>query len=203
MQGFVKNAPKDASRLIQVRAPQGAAGATFPVPATRAGLFDLKPDSASHWVASYYGALRDADGLVIIGGGRAALISGHLALSMKIPLLTLTCFGGSGRKVWHSVKPGIHLASQDEVDAMGHPDWQPAYAAPLVKGLVAQIARSTRRRGSQGGSEPARRHRPRLGSGNHAWPDRGQWRHCASSAAVQPWPTGRHRRGTGTVGVDG
>ena len=141
VRGFVNGSTKTARRQIQVRAPQGSPEATFHVPGAHSDIFDLHPDQDSHWVAPFYRAIRDADGVIIIGGGRSALIMGHLALAMGLPLLTPACFGGSARHVWAAIKPGDDLPTQEERNEMGKPDWRPEYATRCVSLLNAQIER--------------------------------------------------------------
>jgi hypothetical protein len=125
VRGFVNGSTKSARRQIQVRAPQGSPEATFQVAGAHSDIFDLHPDQDSHWVPPFYRAIRDADGVIIIGGGRSALIMGHLALAMGLPLLTPACFGGSARHVWAAIKPGDDLPTQEERNEMGQPDWRP------------------------------------------------------------------------------
>jgi hypothetical protein len=141
VRGFAAASVKSATRRVQVRAPQGATGSVFRMDANHSKIIDPRPDQDSHWVAPFYRAMRDASGVVIIGGGRAALIVGHLALAMGIPLLTLACFGGSALRLWKTIKPSTDLPTQDECSEMGRSDWRPEYAPQLVKGLIAQIKR--------------------------------------------------------------
>jgi hypothetical protein len=152
--GFLKGSAKNATRRIQVRAPYGSAGALFQLGGVHANIIDLHPDQDSHWVAPFYRAMRDANGIVVIGGGRAALIIGHLALAMHVPLLAVACFGGSARRLWMAIKPGTDLPTQEECNEMGRDEWRSEYAPRFVKILTSQIERGVAR-------ETARRQRPK------------------------------------------
>jgi hypothetical protein len=121
---MLNGSTKSARRQIQVRTPRRLCG-DLSVAGAHSDIFDLHPDEDSHWVPPFYRATRDADGVIIIDGGRSALIIGHLALAMHLPLLTPACFGGSARHVWAAIKPGDDLPKQKERNEMGWADWRP------------------------------------------------------------------------------
>jgi hypothetical protein len=123
VRGFAAAARKGAAKLVQIRAPAGAGGGVFPEQKTHAGLFDPQPDPNPHWVQSFFRSMADGGGALIIGGGRSALIAGHLALSLHIPLLPVACFGGAARRVWETIQPNDDLPTKEERNLMGRPDW--------------------------------------------------------------------------------
>jgi hypothetical protein len=61
---------------------------------------------------SFYGSLVQADGVLLVGGGRSSLITGVLALTYRVPVLALQAYGGSGEKIWKA------LATKDEANEM-------------------------------------------------------------------------------------
>jgi hypothetical protein len=130
--------------LCKSARPLGQAAAFFQQK-THAGLFDPQPDPNPHWVQSFFRSMADGGGALIIGGGRSALIAGHLALSLHIPLLPVACFGGAARRVWETIQPNDDLPTKEERNLMGRPDWQPKYATELVDALLAQDRRREQR----------------------------------------------------------
>ena len=52
---------------------------------------------------SYYRSLVEADGVLLVGGGRATFSTGLVALAFHIPALPVATFGGSAAKVWQAL----------------------------------------------------------------------------------------------------
>lgn len=118
-----------------------AAAAQFLEAEQRPELFDFKADTSQHWEASFYRSLREADGIILIGGGTSVMVTGHLALGFRIPLLTLATCGGAARAVWEAIIPDRDLPSEAERDLMAAPGWSAASAACCVNALRDQAAR--------------------------------------------------------------
>lgn len=137
--GFIGAARQNAAGLVQVRSPAGAPGAIFPHPAARAALFEHHPSAAADWEDAFYRSLRDAAGLVIIGGGASALLIGRVALATGRPVLPLATFGAAARRVWEQMLPEDMPTA--ERNLLARPDWQDGTAAELVDVLLAQLAR--------------------------------------------------------------
>jgi hypothetical protein len=138
--GFLAGAKARARDLIQVRSPAGVAGAQFTRTPAQAGLFEHHPDADPDWEGSFYRSLRDADGILIIGGGRSAVVIGRLALAFSWPIIALATFGGAAQRVWERILEQ-DLPSPEEHNLMARPDWRNSYADELVDALLAQIAR--------------------------------------------------------------
>ncbi|WP_039804862.1 hypothetical protein [Nocardia araoensis] len=60
-------------------------------------------EAEDDWEASYYRSLREADGVVLIGGGRTTLITAMVAMAFDIPLTPVAACGGAARKTWASM----------------------------------------------------------------------------------------------------
>jgi hypothetical protein len=140
VRGFVSAKP-DAEKALQVRFPAGSAAANFLEYETAPELFGFQADPHPDWEASFYRSLREAEGVVLVGGGQAALITGHLALGYRTPLMALAKFGGSAYRVWQAIVPGQDLPSKEDRDLMAQPQWSPAAAVAFVRALLAQHER--------------------------------------------------------------
>jgi hypothetical protein len=140
VRGFVSAKP-DTKKSILVRFPAGSAAANFPEYETAPDLFEFQADPHPDWEASFYRSLREAEGVVLIGGGQAALITGHLALGYRTPVMALSKFGGSARRVWQAIVPGQDLPSKDDHALMAQPQWSIAAANAVVRALLAQCER--------------------------------------------------------------
>jgi hypothetical protein len=141
VRGFTAAAPKGTESAVQVRFPLGDAAAEFPHSEAQAKLFQYHADSNTDWEASFYQSLRDADGVLLIGGAQSVLVTGHIALGYRIPLLALPQFGGASHKIWRTVRPGHDLMLEDEKQIMGHPTWETTSATDCVRMLLAQYDR--------------------------------------------------------------
>jgi hypothetical protein len=143
VRGFVaalRGKSKHIRDRIQVRAP-ATAPVPFPERVAHPNLFLDIPDQYSHWIRSFLRASRDADGVVLVGGGRSTLVMGHIALAFRLPILPLAAFGGAAQDIWRSIRPAEDLPSADECNAMANPDITDAHAAELVTTLLSQWQR--------------------------------------------------------------
>jgi hypothetical protein len=97
----------NAEGLIQVRFPHTAPNsAKFPEAETHRPLFAPLQDRNGSWEAAFYASPRDADGVLILGGGRSAHAIGYMALGFQVPVVSVGCFGGAGKTVWLAMRPG-------------------------------------------------------------------------------------------------
>lgn len=133
--------PDAREKAILVRYPQGnARAARFPEAQQRPDLFDFRADPSPHWEASFYRSLRDADGVILIGGGTSVVVTGHLALGFRIPLLALATFGGGAQNVWNAILPDRDLPTEAERDRMAAPAWTAESADLCLASLQDQRA---------------------------------------------------------------
>jgi hypothetical protein len=99
-------------------------------------VFDVRPDPSGDWEVSFYRSLSRCDGVVLLGGGRSTLITGLIALTMRLPVLAVAAFGGNARKVWERLS-GDTGHSDADIAEMGKP-WEDGSAARLVQALERQ-----------------------------------------------------------------
>lgn len=145
VRGYAPKATTDGS--IEVPAPVG--GVAFAEMSTRPGLFDERADPSNDWEVSYYRSLVDCDGVLMIGGKRSTLVTGLIALTMRVPILAVATFGGAARKVWDHLAKEPTDASEDDVASMAK-NWRDDSARLLVAGLDRQrAARLDRERAEQ------------------------------------------------------
>jgi hypothetical protein len=138
--GYVASG-KAKPKSIQVRYPNVPnAQPDFKEQKTHPQLFDFQPEESDNWQAAFVPSLRDADGIVILGGGNSALITGLVAQAYKKPMVSIATFGGSSLNVWKLTAAGA-LATPEERKRMNLPGWQPESAAELVKALADQRER--------------------------------------------------------------
>lgn len=111
----------------------------FPEQKTHPTYFDPKIDPHPRWEASFYQSLPNVKGILMIGGGRATLIMGLMALANSMPIVSIACFGGNAEDIWSlgQNKPWIDT---DDWDEMGRTSWTDNMAATLVKSFDKQQA---------------------------------------------------------------
>lgn len=109
-------------------------------------LFDRRAEKGADWETAFYRSIGRADGLILIGGGNATMISGQVAIGTRMPILALADFGGAAKKVWDTLSAGEDLPTRNEIDLMAQP-WTSGSAAACAKALLAQHER--RRFGAQ------------------------------------------------------
>lgn len=134
VRGYLR-ADKTLPGSIHVRAPLGKGG--FGEFSAHGKAFDIQPDPSGDWEVSFYRSLPSADGVLLVGGGRSTLVTGLIALTMRIPIIAAATFGGNAQKVWERLWNENNDATADDVAAMAAP-WQEGAAAVLVHSVVAQ-----------------------------------------------------------------
>lgn len=112
----------------------------FGVPRYLKHVLKVRKNPASEWEISYYRALFEADGLLLIGGGRATRIAGVMAMAQRMPIVVVACFGASALTVWKTFNEPKNDVTQDDLDLMGA-DWADDSAERLVQSLKDQLAR--------------------------------------------------------------
>jgi hypothetical protein len=130
-------------RSIQVRYPLRGQKPAFPEQQTHAQVFDWRPDNSQDWEMSFYQALKDVDGVLLLGGGDSTLIAGLVAMGHRIAILALASFHGRATKIWEALVPGRDLPSADEISLMARPEWSADLAAECIQSLRNQLARRT------------------------------------------------------------
>lgn len=58
------------------------------------------------------------DGFVLIGGAEFTFVIGVMAIIRRIPLIACSRYGGRASIVWHALKSGRGLLTEDEADVM-------------------------------------------------------------------------------------
>jgi hypothetical protein len=127
---------------IEIRYPQSIGQGnppSFPEQKTHPSLFDERPDTHSNWQVSFYASLKDASGVLLLGGASSALITGVMAELYRIPLISIATFGGSAQNVW-ALSLG-NLVTGEEQRIMGSPTWRADSAEKLIKALGDQRQR--------------------------------------------------------------
>jgi hypothetical protein len=148
VRGFVAaNPPNEKSILVWFSS--GHAPPPFPEENAQPRLFEHRPETGTDWEAAFYRSLTRADGIILMGGGNATLISGHVALGSRMPILAISTFGGGAAKVWASLSPGDDLPTRDEKSLMAN--WRPGSAPDLIDALFAQ---RERKRYTDGAPQP-------------------------------------------------
>jgi hypothetical protein len=100
-------------------------------------LFEMQRDRNKDWETSYYRSLRDVDGVVLIGGGRSTLITGLIAMTLRIPVVAAQAYGGKAEEVWKLLDPNQDLPTGSEINTMAEPGTL-AVARKWVDSLEAQ-----------------------------------------------------------------
>jgi hypothetical protein len=114
-------------------------GIRFAEEATNKPAFKIEKDTNPRWEVSYYRSLREVDGVLLMGGAQAVLITGILAQAYNIPLVPVAAFGGSAQTVWSL--PVETLAGPDDRNLMGYDGWDSGIADRLVQSFDRQRAR--------------------------------------------------------------
>jgi hypothetical protein len=140
VRGYINSkAARETSILI--RYPRGAgAYSRFLEQDTYDALFDPKSDTNANWQVSFYQSLKDAGGVLIVGGVSSALITGVMARLLRIPILAVATFGGSAENLWVLMRDLANV-TPDEHQLMGRDTWEPDSAAKLVAALTQQRQR--------------------------------------------------------------
>jgi hypothetical protein len=113
------------------------------------GIFNPKASAAETWHESFYGSLiREAQAVMVMGGGETATITGIVAMASKRPVMAVATFGGAARIIWRLLHRESYV-SEEERTRMNQ-RWQASSAAGLVRDLKNQL----RRNGRQPGARP-------------------------------------------------
>lgn len=150
VRGFVAAKPKE-DHSIQMWYTQGKVPTPFPEEATHPKLFQRRPEKGADWEVAFYRSITRADGIILMGGGNATLISGQVAIGARMPILALSEFGGAAAKVWDTLSAGEDLPTRDEIDLMAK-SWDGDSASTCINALFAQ---SNRRQFVEGTPRPA------------------------------------------------
>jgi hypothetical protein len=137
--GYVHALGADGPGRVVVRTPQDAS-VSFATSGEAAKRIQIEPDPASDWETSYYGSMFEADGLVVIGGGRSTRIAGLIAVARRTPTVALACFGGGGSVVWQHLSKYRNDTTPDDLSLMGRP-WGDGSARGVVRSVLAQRER--------------------------------------------------------------
>jgi hypothetical protein len=124
---------------VVVRTPHDAS-VSFDVPAKTTKRIQIEPDPAGDWETSYYRSVFEADGLVVIGGGRSTRIAGVIAVAIRTPIVAAAGFGAGASIVWQHLCKHKNDASAEDLHLMGRP-WSEDSANQLVASLLAQRTR--------------------------------------------------------------
>jgi len=148
VKGYVASG-KAKTKSIVARFPIGNES-EFTEYAAHPEIFDLQRDRTADWETSFYRSLRDVDGVVLIGGGRSTLITGLIAVTLRIPLVAALAYGGKAEEVWKVLDSAQDLPAATEINAMAKPGTADV-AREWVDSLEAQ------RRARQRQSSPSRK----------------------------------------------
>lgn len=141
VRGYVAARPK-ADKSIVMSYSSGQKPPLFAEQGQKANqkLFDDRIDNSADWETAFYKSVASADGLLLMGGGNSAKISGLIAIGSRMPLLALNDFGGGAAKVWSALVAGSDLPTRDEINTMARP-WGPGSAQACVGALLTQLER--------------------------------------------------------------
>lgn len=98
------------------------------------------PYSNKRWEVAFYRPLSTVSALVVIGGGKATLATGIVALALRIPLYAIATFGGSSKVVWQAIEIDHDLPNRQQYHHMGNPWMGDESARNCLEGLRQQIA---------------------------------------------------------------
>lgn len=149
VRGFIGANPK-YDRCILMWYSKDNEPPPFPEEGTHPKLFERRAERGADWEVAFYRSITTAHGLVLMGGGNAAKISGLVAIGTRMPMIALSEFGGGTAKVWESLSAGEDLPSREEIDLMAR-GWNDGSAAACVKALADQ---RIRRQNIEGAPKP-------------------------------------------------
>ena len=139
VRGYCNSKPKE-DRSIVMWYSKSIVPPAFAEEANHPKLFRRRVEQGGDWEVAFYRAISQADGILLMGGGKSTLISGQVAIGSRLPILALREFGGAAAKVWETFSAGEDLPTRDEIDLMARP-WDAESPALSVKALLAQRER--------------------------------------------------------------
>jgi hypothetical protein len=139
VQGYVQSKKTNPKSIIMLypRNKDPRIHGEFAEQRTHPRLFDPRMDTHPRWEASYYQSLPDVDGVLMLGGGRATLIMGLMALANRTPIVSLATFGGSAEEIWAMLSDKNWIEASDRQE-MGRANWSDDSAPALVASLTQQ-----------------------------------------------------------------
>jgi hypothetical protein len=142
VEGYVRSGKAKVKSIIMLypRKKDPGIHGDFAEQRTQPALFDPRTDTHPRWEASYYQSLPDVEGVLMLGGGRATLIMGLMALANKTPIVSLATFGGDAEEIWAMLSDKHWIETADRQD-MGRGSWSDDSAPALVASLARQRAK--------------------------------------------------------------
>jgi hypothetical protein len=142
VRGYIKSGSA-TPKSIQIRFPQVIGAEQTPLfdeQQDHGQYFEPVADTHPNWQVCFYQSLKDAQGILLLGGASSSFITGLVARMYRIPLIAIATFGGSAQTVW-SLAVEEALWSEEERNLMGAPTWDRDAAAKLVEALGSQRRR--------------------------------------------------------------
>lgn len=127
-------------KSIIVEFPENQEGASaFPEFKAHEEFFDPRRDTTEAWEPSFFRSVCQADGIVLIGGGRSTLITGIFALTHRIPLIAIRAYGGKAQEVWKIFKNSSKEDMKEVIEKMAR-DGSEQTVKDWVDSLEAQAS---------------------------------------------------------------
>jgi hypothetical protein len=118
---------------IEFRHPRGSGGRFKAQDWPERPIKD-RGDPTNEWEVSFYRSLKDADGVLLLGGRSTVLIAGHVSFALERPVAAVASFEGAAASVWGALKVEGHVTAE-EIDEMGQ-RWTDDSATNVVGSLV-------------------------------------------------------------------
>lgn len=140
---------------IQIYYPGNTKEPVFPEAATKDHLFAQKPQAVKSWLVPFYTSLKEADGVLLVGGAESCFIAGLWAQLTGLPMVVVSAFGGSAGDLWSQLD-GVRI-SKAERELMGQGSWSDSSAGKLIETLRTQRERREQEEREQEESRAAAR----------------------------------------------
>ncbi|MEU5317636.1 hypothetical protein AB0G67_13055 [Streptomyces sp. NPDC021056] len=101
---------------------------------------EILRDSSGEWEVAFYHTLLTCDGVLLMGGGQSTRVAGIIALSQRLPLVSVAAFGGGAGQVWINFDKVRNDADDSDIRLMGD-NWSSVSAARLIACLLRQRER--------------------------------------------------------------
>jgi hypothetical protein len=141
VRGFV--AVDKTRHAIEFHHAKGMAG-RFPAQDLPEAPINDRNDPSYDWVASFFGSLGAAEGVLLVGGRSTVQIAGHVAMTFEIPVAAAATFDGAAADIWRALEGSVSLTTE-EYDSMAR-DWGSNSARDIVKSLVRRHSDNEARR---------------------------------------------------------